>query len=274
MDNHDISVLFNKTLSIANEISIYFKKNSDSHTKIIRSRGYDVTLQADLSLNKFISKSLYSISSLPVVSEETIHIKKSDLPPDSPYWLIDPIDGSANLSRGLPFVYSSIALVNESGHPVIGIIVDLLDSKVYSARCSSIPSLSLDLKYKDLNLKEVVLATGFPLLFPDECLYRFVKELRCFKKVRMYGSAVGSLKLLLEGKVDIYVELGILPWDIAGIVPLLISNGVSCYIHKPRTNSLALDVVASYSVDLISSIVNSLQLCTFPINTLSLARHE
>ena len=49
---------------------------------------------------------------------------------DDIYWLIDPIDGSANLSRKLSHSYISVCLISKEGFPLISVIVTIVLLKV------------------------------------------------------------------------------------------------------------------------------------------------
>lgn len=48
------------------------------------------------------------------------------------FWLVDPIDGTSNFIRGLPFSTTMIALIQE-GRPVFSIIYNFMTKELYSA---------------------------------------------------------------------------------------------------------------------------------------------
>lgn len=48
------------------------------------------------------------------------------------FWLVDPIDGTSNFIRGLPFCATMVTLI-ENGHPVFTIIYNFITKEMYSA---------------------------------------------------------------------------------------------------------------------------------------------
>lgn len=232
---------------------------------------YDIKVLGDSLLNNYISRLLLETTGLPVVSEENIDEINVNQITDCYYWLIDPIDGSANYSRGLPFVFSSLALIDPSGFPVLGFVIDLLASKVYSASCGKKSIFDLNPLLSRASLSDSFAASGFPLAFDSSVLHSFVKSLRQFRKVRMYGSAVGSLMLLLNNQIDVYVESGILPWDIAGSLPLINSKGLYYYLKKCPTSRFGLNVIMANSEPLLHSAVSSFKFDPHSLNTISFA---
>ena len=55
------------------------------------------------------------------------------LPAPGPWeWLVDPIDGSANHLRGIPYISLTAGLLHE-GVPVVGVVHDPLHGRTFSA---------------------------------------------------------------------------------------------------------------------------------------------
>ncbi|MEW6253665.1 MAG: inositol monophosphatase family protein, partial [Planctomycetota bacterium] len=78
------------------------------------------------------------------VTEETQAHTGSAAPPppanDRVCWIIDPIDGTRNFCRGLPFYACSVAAMFQ-GYPVAGAIFDPLRNLLYSAGGDPAPAL-------------------------------------------------------------------------------------------------------------------------------------
>ena len=206
--------------------------------------GKDIKTQADVAAEELII-SILSESGIPVIAEETA----SDvlLQGDDAMWIVDPLDGTMNWTRGFPMASVSIALW-EKGQARMGVIEDLFNDRVFvgeigkGAFCNQTEiSVSSVEKRSD-----AVLATGFPVLrsFETDDLGMMVRQLQSFKKVRMIGSAAMSLAYVAEGIFDVYSEENIMLWDIAAGLALVKAAGGD-YAMTPGTCPNAYNIVAT-----------------------------
>ena len=74
--------------------------------------GKDLKIIGDNLLSKEISKYLEKATSVKVISEENFELISKELYINSIFWLLDPIDGSANLNRDLDHSYISLCLIS------------------------------------------------------------------------------------------------------------------------------------------------------------------
>jgi myo-inositol-1(or 4)-monophosphatase len=206
--------------------------------------GKDIKTQADVAAEQLII-SILSESGIPVIAEETA----SDvlLQGDNAMWIVDPLDGTMNWTRGFPVASVSIALW-EKGQPRLGVIEDLFNDRVFvgeagkSAFCNhvemSVSSVS--------ESSDAVLATGFPVLrsYEADDLSMMISQLQSFKKVRMIGSAAMSLAYVAKGVFDVYSEDNIMLWDIAAGLALVKAAGGD-YAMTPGTCPNAYNVIAT-----------------------------
>jgi len=136
-------------------------------------------------------------------------------------WIIDPIDGTTNFSRGIPVFSISIALHHPELGVQLGMIHDLGQDHQYwavagkdgafkdeeSISCTTTPKLANSL-----------LATGFPYdNFSVQTMYiNLLNNLfgKCLG-IRRMGSAAIDLAYVAEGKFDLFFEYGLNPWDVA-----------------------------------------------------------
>lgn len=186
----------------------------------------DVKLQADCESEKIILDCISSASPYPLLAEES---GEHDLAAgDTPFWIIDPLDGSLNYSRGIPFFCVSIALW-QGQQPLLGVVYHINSDELFSgivgqgAWCNDrIISVSTT-----ASPKEAMLATGFPVNrdFHSESLQRFLRDVQQFKKVRLLGSAALSLAYVAAGRVDAYYEDDIMLWDVAAGIALIKAAG-------------------------------------------------
>jgi len=228
-----IDCAFNAYRSIANDISQYQKVEQDLDR--------DVKIAADKKLESFIIEHLIKETQFSILSEETGAVTKSSS--NSKYhWIIDPLDGSLNFSRGIPVSCISIALWKDM-EPLLGVVYDFNHNETFSG----IVGEGAWLNNKPItvsNITEIskaVLCTGFPVStdFSMKSIFKFSEKIREFKKVRLLGSAALSLAYVACGRADIYFENDIKIWDVAaGLALVKAAGGVVKYSRTIKKNVL------------------------------------
>ncbi|HAB19071.1 MAG TPA: inositol monophosphatase family protein [Verrucomicrobiota bacterium] len=196
-----------------------------SHDAGVRSQiGKDIKTRADIDAEGLITRHL-SVSGLPIVGEETA---RDTSPTEGLRWLVDPLDGTMNFTRGFPMHAVSIALW-DGPTPVLGVIYDLPRRLLYTGCCG----VGAWRDGKPIRVSETdrsdqaILATGFPTGrdYGARSLESFILRVQAFKKIRMIGSAVLSLVMVAEGVFDTYLEEDIMIWDVAAGLALVNSAG-------------------------------------------------
>ena len=200
------------------------------------SSGKDVKLKADIEAEKLIKKYLQSKSDIPILGEET-GASVSDL--GEIFWVIDPLDGTANYSRNIPICCVSIALISDF-EPVIGVIYDFNNDDIYEGSIESEAKLNNTNIYVNNNTKKNVsiLLTGLPLLtdYSDITLLNMVKDFQLWKKVRMIGSAAMAAAYVASAKADMYKEQGSFLWDVAAGAAIVNAAGGFAKITNQKEN--------------------------------------
>jgi fructose-1,6-bisphosphatase/inositol monophosphatase family enzyme len=210
---------------------------------IISNSGKDIKTLADEKMNEVIFSYL-TPTEIPIISEESnnIEFKIADK-----CWIIDPLDGTFNFTRGYPFFSVSIALWVDN-KPKIAVIKDISNSVTYCANEGAGATLNgIFIKVSNtLNVNNGILTTGFPSGgdYSSETLMNFVSNVQKFKKVRAVGSASLMLCHVAQGICDVYYENDIYLWDIAAGVLLVQEAGGKIYM-KRKGNSLKYEVLAS-----------------------------
>ena len=200
-----------------NAIMEVYKK--DDFESAIKSDGSPVT-EADNNANKIIIDALKEITpKVPIVSEET-YKKESDIP-KTPYWLVDPLDGTREfLNKSKDFTVN-IALI-ENTDSIFGIICAPASDKTWlgskfniSSNAETIPdSLRIVMSKSHQTDK-------------DKMFLDYLNSLNVSYEIIEKGS---SLKLcaLADNKADIYPRFGpTSEWDIAAGHAILNSHGGS-----------------------------------------------
>jgi myo-inositol-1(or 4)-monophosphatase len=196
--------------------------------KVVDSSGRDVKVEADFSSERAICDVLRAGSPFPILAEEG-----GGDPSGDTFWVVDPLDGSANFSRGIPLFAVAVALVS-GGAPVLGWTYDVGRGELYSGgrgeawlgTLNEPARTRLTVCVED-KPERAILATGLPLRhgFDDSALAGFLPWFKRFKKIRMFGSAALSMAMVASGRVDAYAEDGIMLWDVAAGAALIRAAG-------------------------------------------------
>lgn len=238
MDN-----LFQLTCKTALEAAALLREQFASDAGIQSTRDKDIKTDADLAAQDFILKSL-AASGIPVLAEEGEH---GGVLQAGPCWVVDPLDGTLNFSRGFPMAAVSIALW-DGMDPILGAIADVFHGDLYSADVDHGAWFNKEPIYvsKVVSQQQSVIATGFPSgrSYDEQSLLDFVKKVQQFKKVRMLGSAALMLAQVGAGRFDIYEEEDIYFWDVAAGLALVEAAGGSFTMH-PGTSPYKFNIRAS-----------------------------
>jgi myo-inositol-1(or 4)-monophosphatase len=195
----------------------------------------DVKVDADAHLDALIVARLRRASAIPVLTEESGwtggEVRRGLR------WIVDPLDGSLNHSRGLPLSAISIGLW-DGDTPVLGVVHDPSRKEMFSgiagrgAWINGVPMRTSTVARP----AQAVLCTGFPVAadFSRGALGGFVGQIRRYQKVRLLGSAALSLAYVASGRADAYREDEIKVWDVAGGAALVAAAGGRVSIRKGR----------------------------------------
>jgi len=193
--------------------------NQKDHKSVLSSIGKDVKLALDIEIDNLVVKKLSQNYTHPILSEENGLNKQ--LIEQSPYWILDPIDGSMNLTRGIP--HSCISLAFWIGQePIFGVIYNYNHNEMVSGYIGQGAWLN-DSAIYEVKPVAVNLATGIPkdMDFSKKNEMNFIQKLKQYKKIRMFGSAAISLSYVALGRVDAYFEQNIKLWDVAAGIAIL-----------------------------------------------------
>ena len=205
-------------LKIAKSASVlageYLKKKQTKNLKILFNEERDLKLQIDIDAEEIIKEHITKKSSLPILAEESgVSGELDDF-----FWVIDPLDGTANFLRNIPISCVSVSLM-KGLTPVLGAIFDFNNSDLYYAHKESKAYINdKELSVSSLSLKrESTLVTGIPAKdnYSDDEFRSMISDFQSWKKIRMIGSAAMASAYVASGKADAYKENGIFLWDIS-----------------------------------------------------------
>ena len=196
----------------------------------------DIKLEADAVAETLIKEIIEDESNIPILAEES---GKSSENLGDIFWVIDPLDGTANYSRDIPICCVSIALIKNLV-PVIGVIYDFNNNDLYIGSSEQEAMLN-DKKItvsQTLKHQEGVLVTGLPNAtdYSDEAMLEMIKDFQGWRKVRMIGSAAMASAYVASGKADVYKELGTYLWDVAAGAAIVNAAGGTANILNQKDN--------------------------------------
>ena len=165
-------------------------------------------------------------------------------------WIVDPIDGTTNFTRGL-YPYAVSIAFQRRGQVEVGVVHEVSRDEVFSAvkgqgACRNGAPIQVSRRPR---LSQCVVTTGFPVKEPDyvgryvEVLHRFIVEAQ---GVRRFGAASVDLAHVASGLTDGFFEAGLNPWDIAaGLLLVEEAGGRVTNLKGERDALYAGDIVAS-----------------------------
>ena len=211
-------------------------KNKTTLNEEIFSTNKDIKLKADILAENAIKKIIENESNHPILAEESGFSSETSA---NIFWVVDPLDGTANYARNLPMCCVSIALIINS-RPALGVIYDFINNDLYEG---SIYTKAL-LNNKEISVSEVkhanegILLTGLPnnTDYSDGALLKMVKDFQNWRKVRMIGSAAMASAYVASGNADTYKENKTYLWDVAAGAAIVNAAGGKALITNQNEN--------------------------------------
>ncbi len=218
----NLNELNDLAISAARQAGDFLNQNKLEKKEVYQEEGRDIKLIIDQDTERLIRSSLEK-TNIPILGEEY-----GGEMSDERYWVIDPIDGTANYFRGLNECCVSIALM-EGNEALLGVIYNFNNDQMYTAIKDHGAFLNnTKISVSDVALKsKASITTGFPASETIESSMNFLENLKDWKKVRMFGSAALSCAYVASGKCDYYAEKGVYLWDIAAGICLVKEAGGS-----------------------------------------------
>ena len=229
---HEISIARKASL----EAGKILANNKKALNKATFESSKDIKLEADIRAENLIKSILNEESLFPILAEES---GKSVDDLGSTFWVVDPLDGTANYSRDIPICCVSISLIIDL-EPVMGVIYDFNNKDLYEGsifRPASLNGQALNVS-SILKSSDGILVTGLPnnTDYSDVAMLKMIKDFQDWKKVRMIGSAAMASAYVASGKADVYKEFGTYLWDVAAGAAIVNAAGGKAEISNLRDN--------------------------------------
>ena len=188
--NLDLSAALEVAVAAVTEAGRLLLDLRQKPVEVLCEPGHDIKLKADQLAEERILRLLKDRMPFAVLTEESG--EHGLVEEKARMWVVDPLDGTFNYSRGMPMCCSSVGLWAD-GKPVLGAVYNFFTGELFSG----IVGQGAWLNGKPIavsgvrDVKKASLATGFPHHqdFDDAPLRAFVRQVQSFKKIRMLGSA-------------------------------------------------------------------------------------
>ncbi len=223
--------------------------------EVLSEPGHDIKLKADQLAEERILAILREGCPLPVLTEESG--EHGAVTETSRMWVVDPLDGTFNYSRGMPLCCSAIGLW-ENDRPVLGAVYNFFRDELFTgivgqgAWRNGQPVRTSG----ETRAAKAALATGFPHQqdYADAPLLELMRHVQRFKKIRMLGSAALMGAYVACGWLDGYVEEDVWLWDIAGAVAVAAAAGATVSVRPGQAGRWAREVVCAASPQLHAAL--------------------
>ncbi|MBI5405879.1 inositol monophosphatase [Candidatus Kaiserbacteria bacterium] len=189
----------------------------------------DMITDADLKVNTFlVSEIKQAFPEHRIYSEEGAGTSTT-----SEYeWTIDPIDGSANFSRGIPHFAVCVGLL-KNGIPIVGAVYNPITNELFSFEEGQGAFLNgaaihvTDIANPGEALGILVVGHQAPLWDWGAAVYRsFLEHL---KKMKVFGSSALDLCFIAAGRADVVVYGTLTTRDIACAIGIVRAAGGEVY---------------------------------------------
>lgn len=228
------SINVDAVIQMMKEVGDYQLKHFRKNDYKINSKTTSIDVVTEIDLNSEAMIIQWIKNHYPghsIVSEEMGEmIEESDFE-----WIIDPLDGTTNYSKGIPIFAISIAVHYKSKRTLGFVYVPYLNDFYYAIEGQGaffnderMPAII------EVEMNQAVIASGFPydrMINPDNNVKYAARVIPLVKGFRRLGAAAYDLCLVAQGVYDAYWEMGLKAWDIeAGLLIIEEVSGTHCMI--------------------------------------------
>jgi len=215
-------------VEIAREASALVRDYAGRHIGFELKGEHDLVTAADRASEKLILQRLQAhYPSHSIVAEESGGREGSS----EFRWYVDPLDGTTNFAHGFPAYNVTLALERE-GELIAGVIADPTRDEIFTAEQGAGAFLNGDRIHvsKVNRVEDALLATGFPSRRRHQNInVHFFYQLSMLSHgVRRPGAAALDLAYVACGRLDMFWEFSLHPWDIAAGILLIREAGGMC----------------------------------------------
>lgn len=220
--------LLSKIIEIVHECGEIMLSATDIERKIHQKAGKgNFVTEYDSKVQEKLKTRLLALVPEAVFMGEEDEMDRTDISQGYAF-IVDPIDGTANFTRGYNASSISVALARD-GFPVLGVVYNPYDKETYYAEKGK----GAFLNGERIHASERTLEEGI-ILFGTSPYYQELKK-RAFEiafrymswgeDLRRSGSAALDLCMVASGRAEFFFELVLCPWDYAAAALLVEEAG-------------------------------------------------
>lgn len=213
--------MINKIVEIVRQSSMMLNEKFD-----IEQKGNDsnYVTSADVNVQRFLKEKLTGlIPGSALVGEEEEELNVADYT-----WVVDPIDGTSNFIRDIGMSAISVGLL-KAGEPYIGVIYQPYRDEMFWAEVGKGAYLNgKRIRTSKRDFGHSHLCSAMSLYNKDyaKICFNIIERVYCQSDdLRRLGSAAVELAYLAAGRVELYFEIRLFPWDIAAAIPIIMEAG-------------------------------------------------
>lgn len=226
----DLQRILSEVKALATEAGLFIAEQRESFdvSKVESKQSHDYVSYVDKSCEKMVVSRLREI--LPeagfITEEKTVEQVDEQT---AYFWVVDPLDGTTNFIHDLAPYCVAIALRSKT-EILLGVIYEVTRKELYSAAKGQGAFLNERPIHvsSQPDLDQALVMIGYPYnadAWRPFCLNLTGRLYGHCASIRSNGSAEAELCYVAAGKIDVYVESFIQPWDVAAGACILTEAG-------------------------------------------------
>jgi myo-inositol-1(or 4)-monophosphatase len=197
--------------NVQKQIAPLLKTAKQPQPSLGTGAGGDPIKKVDLAAEKAIIKTLKRHGlSFTLISEES-GIRAYGSNPKQNYVTVDPIDGTTNLTRGIPFYATSIAVSTKPELKTVhtALVADLYHDVTYTARKGEGAKRNSQkvAPSKQLDLADAVIGIDLNMYRAREIVSRLATLIENTRHIRHLGANALELCYVADGTIDAFIDL-------------------------------------------------------------------
>lgn len=206
-----LGILFQCKENVRTWIRPYIETFNEPQPDLGRGAGGDLMKPVDLAAEKAIVEVLRQhLSSFTVISEESGLQEFGDKPSEF-YVTLDPIDGTTNFVRGLPFYASSIAISTKKTLSTVfaALVTDLHHDVTYYALkdCGAYREKGKVVTSSCQSLEKAVIGLDLNSYKVEGLVFQLTSLIQKTKHIRHFGANALELCYVADGTTDAFVDV-------------------------------------------------------------------
>lgn len=211
LKNELLQILVKSKNNVRKQIDLNLKTLSVQNPNLGIGAGGDPIKEVDLIAEKAIVNTFKKYKmSFTLISEES-GIKEFGQTPNQYYVTIDPIDGTANLTKGIPFYATSIAISTEPFLSTVyaALVADLFHDTTYTAQ-KGIGAYRNNQKItpsKNTSLKEAMIGLDLNSYKVEKIAPQVTCLIQKAKHIRHFGANALEICYVADGTSDAFIDI-------------------------------------------------------------------